>query len=193
MLAMTRHIPAADVSIKEGRWDRSKLTGREIFNKILGVVGFGKVGSRVASAARAMGMKVLVYDPFVGKEIVETAGACYVASLDDIWKSADFITLHIPKNKDTLNLINKDTIAKMRKGVKIINCARGGIVNETDLAEAIQNGHVEMAAIDVFDKEPVEGSPLLKMGDKVVLTPHLGASTEEAQINVAVDVAEQIT
>jgi D-3-phosphoglycerate dehydrogenase len=192
MLAMTRHIPAADVSIKEGRWDRSKLTGKEIFNKILGVVGFGKVGSRVTSAARAMGMKVLVYDPFVGKEFAEKAGAYYVASLDDIWKSADFITLHIPKNKDTLNLINKDTIAKMRKGVKIINCARGGIINETDLAEAIQNGHVEMAAIDVFDKEPVEGSPLLKMGDKVVLTPHLGASTEEAQINVAVDVAEQI-
>ncbi len=192
MLAMTRHIPAADVSVKEGRWDRSQLTGKEIFNKILGVVGFGKVGSRVSSAARAMGMKVLVYDPFVGREIVENTGAFHVASLDDIWKSADFITLHIPKSKDTLNLINKDTIAKMKKGVKIINCARGGIINEADLAEALQNGQVDMAAIDVFDKEPVEGSPLLKMGGKVVLTPHLGASTEEAQVNVAVDVAEQI-
>ncbi|MGD0280871.1 MAG: phosphoglycerate dehydrogenase [Dissulfurispiraceae bacterium] len=192
MMAMTRHIPAADASIKEGKWDRSKLTGKEIFNKILGVVGFGKVGSRVASVARAMGMKVLVYDPFVGKEIVENTGAAYAASLDDIWKSADFITLHVPKNKDTVHLVNRDALAKMRRGVKIINCARGGIIDETELAEAIQNGQVEMAAIDVFDKEPVQDSPLLKLGAKVVLTPHLGASTEEAQINVAVDVAEQI-
>jgi D-3-phosphoglycerate dehydrogenase len=139
-----------------------------------------------------MGMKVLVYDPFVGKEIVENTGAAYAASLDDIWKSADFITLHVPKNKDTVHLVNRDALAKMRRGVKIINCARGGIIDETELAEAIQNGQVEMAAIDVFDKEPVQDSPLLKLGAKVVLTPHLGASTEEAQINVAVDVAEQI-
>ncbi len=192
MLAMTRHIPAADASIKSGKWERSSLTGKEIFNKTLGVIGFGKIGSRVSCTANAMGMKVLVYDPFVGKEIVEKACAHYAASLDDIWKSCDFITMHVPKNKDTLNLIDKDTIAKMKKGVKIINCARGGIINETDLADAILNGQVEMAAIDVFDKEPVEGSPLLKLGDKVVLTPHLGASTEEAQVNVAVDVAEQI-
>lgn len=192
MLAMARHIPAADASIKAGKWERSGLTGKEIFNKTLGVIGFGKIGSRVTSVARAMGMKVLVYDPFVGKEIVEETGAYYAASLDDIWKSADFITLHVPKNKDTLDLINKDTIAKTKRGVRIINCARGGILNESDLAEAIRNGHVEMAAVDVFDKEPVEDSPLLKLGAKVVLTPHLGASTEEAQINVAVDVAEQI-
>jgi len=119
-------------------------------------------------------------------------GASYATSLDDIWKEADFITLHVPKNKDTHNLINRDTIAKMRREVKIINCSRGGIINEADLAEAIRDGQVEMAAIDVFDKEPVEDSPLLKLGNKVVLTPHLGASTEEAQMNVAVDVAEQI-
>ncbi|MBF0557805.1 MAG: phosphoglycerate dehydrogenase [Nitrospirae bacterium] len=192
MMAMTRHIPAADVSIKSGKWERSKLTGQEIFNKVLGVIGFGKVGSRVASVAKSMGMKVLVYDPFAGKEIVETAGSSYAASLDDIWRASDFVTLHVPKNKDTINMINKDSIAKMKKGVKIINCARGAIVNETDLSEAIESGQVEMAAIDVFDKEPVADSPLLKLGGKVVLTPHLGASTEEAQINVAVDVAEQI-
>src|SRR5208283_4608761 len=163
MMAMTRHIPAADASVKEGKWERSKLTGREIFNKILGVVGFGKVGSRVASAARSMGMKVLVYDPFAGKEFVEKAGASYASSLDDIWRSSDFITLHVPKNKDTIHLINRDSIAKMKKRVKIINCARGAIVNETDLAEAIQTGQVEMAAIDVFEKEPVVDSPLLKL------------------------------
>lgn len=192
MMAMTRHIPAADFSVKEGKWERSGLTGRELFNKVLGVLGFGKVGSRVASVARALGMKVLVYDPFAGREMVENAGSSYTASLDDIWKASDFITVHVPKNRDTVNLINRDSIARMKKGVKIINCARGAIVNEADLAEAIQNGRVEMAAIDVFDKEPVVDSPLLKLGDRVVLTPHLGASTEEAQINVAVDVAEQI-
>ena len=192
MLSMIRHIPAADSSIKEGKWERSKLTGKEVFNKKIGIVGLGKVGSRVASIVKAMGMKVFVYDPFVSQNRIEGLGAYYAISLDDIWKSVDFITLHIPKNKDTLNLINRDTIAKMKKGVKIINCARGGIINEADLAEAIRNGQVEMAAIDVFDREPVDDSPLLKLGDKVVLTPHLGASTEEAQINVAVDVAEQI-
>jgi D-3-phosphoglycerate dehydrogenase len=192
MLSMIRHIPVADASIKEGKWERSKLTGKEVFNKNIGIIGLGKVGSRVASIVKAMGMKVFVYDPFVSKDHVEKLGARYVTTLDDIWKSADFITLHVPKNKDTLNMINKDTIAKMRKGVKIINCARGGIINEADLAEAIRNGQVEFAAIDVFNKEPAADSPLLKLGNKVVLTPHLGASTEEAQINVAVDVAEQI-
>ena len=192
MLSMVKHIPAADASIKDKKWERAKLTGKEVFNKTIGIIGFGRVGSRVASVAQAMGMKVFVYDPFISKHQVETIGAHYVTSLIDIWKSADFISLHIPKSKDTLDIINKDSIAQMKKGVKIINCARGGIVNESDLAEAIQSGQVEMAAIDVFNKEPVDGSPLLKLGDKVVLTPHLGASTEEAQINVAVDVAEQI-
>jgi D-3-phosphoglycerate dehydrogenase / 2-oxoglutarate reductase len=192
MLSMIRHIPAADSSIKAGKWERSKLTGKEAFNKNIGIVGVGKVGSRVASIVRAMGMKIFVYDPFVSQDRIEGLGAYYATSLDDIWKSADFITLHIPKNKDTFNLINRDTMAKMKKGVKIINCARGGLINEADLAEAIGNGQVEMAAIDVFDREPVDDSPLLKLGDKVILTPHLGASTEEAQINVAVDVAEQI-
>ncbi len=192
MLSMIRHIPAADTSMKEGKWERSQLIGKEVFNKNIGIVGLGKIGSRVASITKAMGMKVLVYDPFVGEDHVKELGASYTTSLDDIWKSADFITLHVPKNKDTRNLINKDTIAKMRREVKIINCSRGGIINEADLAEAIRDGHVEMAAIDVFDKEPVEDSPLLKLGNKVVLTPHLGASTEEAQLNVAIDVAEQI-
>ncbi len=192
MLAMIRHIPSADTSIKGGKWERSALTGKEVFNKNIGIIGAGKVGSRVASIVKAMGMKVLIYDPFISRERAAELGAHYAASLDEIWKSADFITLHVPKNKSTLDLINKETLAKMKKGVKIINCARGGLINEADLAEAIQNGQVETAAIDVFEKEPVEDSPLLKLGNKVVLTPHLGASTEEAQINVAVDVAEQI-
>jgi D-3-phosphoglycerate dehydrogenase len=192
MLSMIRHIPAADTSVKEGKWRRPELMGKEVFNKNIGIIGLGRVGSRVATVARAMGMKVIAYDPFVSSDHVRELGASYATSLDDIWKSADFITLHVPKNKDTLNMINKDSIAKMRRGVKIINCSRGGIINEADLSDAIRNGHVEMAAIDVFDKEPVDDSPLLKLGNKVVLTPHLGASTEEAQMNVAVDIAEQI-
>ena len=192
MLSAIRHIPAADVSVKHGRWERSALMGKEVFNKTIGIIGSGKVGSRVATIVRAMGMKVLVYDPFVGRDRAEELGAHYVTALDEIWRSSDFITLHVPKNKDTLNLINKEAIAKMKKGVIIINCARGGLINEADLAGAIQNGDVEMAAIDVFDKEPAGDSPFLRLGNKVVLTPHLGASTEEAQVNVAVDVAEQI-
>lgn len=192
MMSMIRHIPAADSSIKEGKWEKSKLTGTEVFKKNIGILGLGKVGSRVASIVKAMGMNVFVYDPFATREHVEKLGVHYVESIEDIWKSADFITLHVPKNKDTLNLINKETISKMKKGVKIINCARGGIVNEADLAEAIKSGQVGAAALDVYEKEPVEDSPVFKLGNKVVLTPHLGASTEEAQINVAVDVAEQI-
>ncbi len=192
MLSLIRHIPAADGLLKQGRWERSALMGKEVFNKTIGIIGLGKVGSRVASIVRAMGMKVLAYDPFIGKDRAEELGVHYVTSLDEIWRSSDFITLHVPKSRDTINLINRDVIAKMRRGVIIINCARGGLINESDLAGAIQDGIVEMAAIDVFDKEPAGDSPLLKLGNKVVLTPHLGASTEEAQINVAVDVAEQI-
>ncbi len=192
MISVIRHIPAADASVKQGRWERSGLMGKEVFNKTIGIIGLGKVGSRVAVIGRAMGMKVLAYDPFVGKDRAEELGAHYVTSLDEIWRSSDFITLHVTKNKDTLNLINRDTLTKMKKGVIIINCARGGLINEADLAEAIKAGGVGLAAIDVFDKEPAGDSPLLKLGNKVVLTPHLGASTEEAQTNVAVDVAEQI-
>ena len=192
MMSMVRHIPVADASIKAGKWEKSKLTGTEVYKKNIAILGLGKVGSRVASIVKAMGMNVFAYDPFTSREHAEKMGVHYVASIEDIWKSADFITIHVPKNKDTLNLINKETIAKMKKGVKIINCARCGIVNEADLAEAIEDGQVGSAALDVYEKEPATDSPVLKLGNKVVLTPHLGASTEEAQMNVAVDVAEQI-
>jgi D-3-phosphoglycerate dehydrogenase len=192
MLSMARHIPEADVSMKAGKWERSKFTGIEVFKKTLGVVGLGKIGSRVAKAAVALGMNVLVYDPFVKQEQINALGACQAKSYDEIWPVADFITLHVPKTRETMHLINRNTLNRMKKGVKIINCARGGIIDESALAEAIENGQVAMAAIDVFEQEPVKDSPLLNLGNKVVLTPHLGASTEEAQINVAVDVAEQI-
>ncbi|MGD9581324.1 MAG: phosphoglycerate dehydrogenase [Vampirovibrionia bacterium] len=192
MLSMARHIPQADKSIKEGKWERSKLTGIEVFKKTLGLIGLGKIGGWVAKIAVSMGMNVIVYDPFVTQEQVEHLGAKYAKSLDEMWPVVDFLTMHVPKTRETMHLINKHTLNRMKKGVKIINCARGGIIDEAALADAIKEGQVAMAAIDVFSEEPVKDSPLLELGDKVVLTPHLGASTEEAQINVAVDVAEQI-
>ena len=193
MLAMARNIAPAATSTKEGKWERSKFTGCELYKKVLGIIGFGKIGSHVAEVALALNMKVLVYDPFTSKEIVEKVGGEYIENLDDFWGKCDFITVHVPKTKDTLNMINKNTIAKMKKGVRLVNCARGGIINENDLREALKSGHVAGAAIDVYENEPnIIECPLLDCEGNIVLTPHLGASTQEAQMNVAIDVAEQI-
>jgi len=193
MLAMSRNIVPAATSTKAGKWERSKFTGCELFNKILGVIGLGKIGSHVAEVALSLGMKVIVFDPYASKEIVEKMGGEYIQNLDEFWNKCDFITVHVPKTKETLNLINKDTIAKMKKGVRLVNCARGGIINEQDLKDAIENGQVASAAIDVYENEPhIETCPLIHCDGNIVLTPHLGASTQEAQINVAVDVAQQI-
>lgn len=193
MLAMARNIVPAATSTKQGKWDRSKFTGTELYKKTLGIIGFGKIGSHVGEVALALGMKVVVYDPFTSKEVVEKFGGEYVESLDNFWGKCDFITVHVPKTKDTLNMINKDTIAKMKKGVRLVNCARGGIINETDLKDAINSGYVASAAIDVYENEPnIAECPLLECQGNIVLTPHLGASTQEAQMNVAIDVAEQI-
>jgi D-3-phosphoglycerate dehydrogenase len=193
MLSMTRHIPEANISTRNGKWERSKFTGTEVFNKTLGIIGLGKIGSRVAKAANGLGMKVVVYDPFASKENVEAAGATSIKDINNFWPVCDYITVHVPKSKDTLNLINKETMSKMKDGVRLINCSRGGIINEADLKEAIESGKVAQAAIDVFTTEPVsQDNPLLACKGNLTLTPHLGASTEEAQINVAIDVAEQI-
>ncbi len=193
MLAMARNIAPAATSTKQGKWDRSKFTGCELYKKTLGIIGLGKIGSHVAEVALALGMKLVVFDPFASKEIVEKMGADYVSSLDEFWPKCDFITVHVPKTKETINLINKDTIAKMKKGVRLVNCARGGIINEQDLKEAIEAGQVAAAAIDVYENEPnITECPLVNCDGNIVLTPHLGASTAEAQLNVAIDVAEQI-
>ena len=193
MLAMARNIAPAATSTREGKWDRSKYVGTELYKKTLGIIGFGKIGSHVGEVALALGMKVVVYDPFTSKEVVEKFGGEYVENLDDFWNKPDFITVHVPKTKETVNMINKDTIAKMKKGVRLVNCARGGIINENDLKEAINNGYVASAAIDVYENEPnIQECPLLGCEGNIVLTPHLGASTKEAQMNVAIDVAEQI-
>lgn len=193
MLAMARNIAPAASSTKEGKWDRGKYTGCELYKKTLGIIGFGKIGTHVGEVALALGMNIVVYDPFTSREVVEKFGGEYIENLDDFWGKPDFITVHVPKTKDTVNMINKDTIAKMKQGVRLVNCARGGIINENDLKDAINSGYVKSAAIDVYENEPnIAECPLLGCEGNVVLTPHLGASTQEAQMNVAIDVAEQI-
>lgn len=192
LMALARHIPQADASMKGGEWKRSQLTGVELAGKTLGVIGLGKIGARVAKVCRALGMRVLVHDPFLAAQRADELGVKAV-ELSDIWREADFITIHAPKTRDTVNLLNATTLAQCKAGVRIINCARGGIIHEGDLADAIRSGHVAAAAIDVFSAEPAPADcPLLGLGDRVVLTPHLGASTEEAQVNVALDVARQL-
>ncbi len=193
MLSMARNIPDAVVSTKAGQWERSKFTGVEVFGKTLGVIGFGKIGQHVAKTALALGMNLVVNDPYTTKEFVEKFGGKYIENLDDFWALPDFITLHTPKTPETTHLINKDTIAKMKDGVRIVNCARGGIINENDLKDALETGKVASCAVDVFeDEKNIGGCVLREFGKNVLLTPHLGASTSEAQINVALDVAEQV-
>ena len=191
MLSMSRYIPAANKSMKEGGWDRKAFTGVEVYKKTLGVVGLGKIGSHVATVARAMGMNLLAFDPFISSDRAEELG-CRLVEMDYLLSESDYITLHIPKTKDTANLINADSLAKMKPTARIINCARGGIIDEAALAQALQDGVIAGAALDVYDSEPLGESPLRAVGKPLVLTPHLGASTAEAQVNVAVDVAEQI-
>ena len=192
MLALSRYIPEANQSLKSGKWDRKSFTGVEVYKKTLGIIGLGKIGSHVAGVARAMGMRVLAYDPFITAERAEKLGVSLV-ELELLWQESDYITLHIPKTKETHHLISTEAITMMKPTVRIINCARGGIVDESALAQAITEGRIAGAALDVFENEPLEpDSPLLKVGPQLILTPHLGASTEEAQVNVAVDVAEQI-
>ncbi|RJP80568.1 MAG: phosphoglycerate dehydrogenase [Desulfobacteraceae bacterium] len=190
MMALTRNIPQGTSSLKAGRWEKKKLQGREIYNKILGVIGYGNIGAIVADRARGLRMNVIVYDPNVTAEKIEKAGFEYV-SLEELYKRADYITVHVPKMKSTIGLLNKEAFQQMKDGVMVINCARGGIVDEADLYEAIKSGKVAGAALDVFETEPPGQSPLFEL-DNVIGTPHLGASTQEAQTNVAVDVAEQI-
>ncbi|MEB3338728.1 MAG: phosphoglycerate dehydrogenase [Leptolyngbyaceae bacterium] len=191
MMALSRFIPEANQSVKSGKWDRKSFTGVEVYKKTLGIVGLGKIGAHVATVARAMGMKLLAYDPFISTERADQLG-CRLVELDLLFQEADYITLHIPKTPETLHLVNAETLAKMKPTARIINCARGGIIDEVALAEALQTGKIAGAAIDVYETEPLGESALRSLGKQAILTPHLGASTEEAQVNVAIDVAEQI-
>ena len=190
MLALARNIPQAHMSLKSGKWDRKTYTGVELRDKVLGVLGLGKIGSGVAKRAQAFEMKVLAYDPFISSEKAKSLGV-EIADLDTIFKESDFITVHLPLNKDTRDIIDAEAIAKMKPSVRLINVARGGIINEKALCVALEAGKIAGAAIDVWEKEPCTDSPLQQCSNAVV-APHLGASTKEAQINVAIDVAKEI-
>jgi D-3-phosphoglycerate dehydrogenase/(S)-sulfolactate dehydrogenase len=191
MLALSRHIAQATSSIKGGKWEKKRFQGHELSGKTLGVVGIGNIGSVVVDRARAMKMHVVAFDPFVSEEAAAKMGVELVP-LEQVWKRADVISLHVPFTEKTRNVVNADTLAQMKKGVLLVNCARGGLVDEKALADALGSGHVGGAALDVFEKEPVAPDhPLLKL-DNFICTPHLGASTEEAQAAVAVAIAEQL-
>ena len=191
MLALARNIPQAYMSMREGKWERSKFVGVELRGKTLGILGLGRIGRGVAKRAAAMEMKILGYDPFVTEEQARAAGI-QKAAVNEIFAQADFITLHLPQTAETKGMLNEAAFAKMKPGVRIVNCARGGVVNEADLAEALNSGLIAGAAIDVFSKEPVLADNPLLSAKNILYTPHLGASTEEAQVGVAVDVAKGI-
>ena len=191
LMSMARRIPQANASNKAGKWEKSKFMGVELFQKTLGIVGMGKIGQHVAQIARGIAMNIIAFDPYLTPEVAEKSGV-HPVSLDELFQRADFITVHTPLTPETTGLINKQSIAKMKKGVYIINCARGGIVDENDLAEALQSGHVAGAASDVFVQEPPPADhPLLKL-DNFISTPHIGAATKEAQENVALAIADQM-
>ena len=190
MMSLSRKIPQGTGSLRECRWEKKKLEGRELMGKTLGLLGFGKIGSIVADRARGLRMRVIVYDPNVNPERIEQAGFESV-SLEQLYKESDYITVHVPKIKKTIGMLNKEAFAQMKDGVMIINCARGGIIEEEDLCQALESGKVAGAALDVFATEPPGDNRLLTF-DNLICTPHLGASTKEAQTNVAVDVANQI-
>ncbi|MEO5619534.1 MAG: phosphoglycerate dehydrogenase [Cypionkella sp.] len=191
MFAVARQLPEASTSTHAGKWEKSKFMGVELFNKTLGVIGAGNIGGIVCDRAIGLHMKVVAYDPFLSEERAKTLGVQKV-ELDELLARADFITLHVPMTEKTKGILNAEALAKTKKGVRIINCARGGLVDEAALAEALKSGHVAGAAFDVFEVEPATESPLFNLPN-VVVTPHLGASTTEAQENVALQVAEQMS
>ena len=191
MFAVARQIPEASTSTHAGKWEKSRFMGTELTGKTLGVIGAGNIGGIVCDRARGLNMKVIAYDPFLGQEKADAMKVEKV-ELDELLARADFITLHVPFTEATANILSREALAKTKKGVRIINCARGGLVDEEALAEALQSGHVAGAAFDVFAQEPANENPLFNLPN-VVCTPHLGAATTEAQENVALQVAEQMS
>ena len=191
MLALAREIPAANASTQAGKWEKNRFMGVEITGKVLGLIGAGNIGGIVAERARGLKMRVVAYDPYLSPERAVELGVEKV-ELNDLLARADFITLHVPLTAETKNILSADAIARTKKGVRIVNCARGGLIDELALKAAIDNGHVAGAALDVFETEPAKAH-ILFGSEKLVATPHLGASTTEAQENVALQVAEQIS
>ncbi len=190
MFAVARQIPEANASTHAGKWEKSRFMGVELTAKTLGVIGAGNIGSIVCNRALGLKMKVVAYDPFLSEERAKQIGVTKV-DLDELLARADFITLHVPFTEKTANILSRENLAKTKKGVRIINCARGGLVDEQALADLIASGHIAGAAFDVFKEEPATSNPLFGM-ENVVVTPHLGAATTEAQENVALQVAEQM-
>ena len=190
MLAMARHLCRADASTHAGRWEKKSLQGSELRGKTLGIAGLGRIGMEVARRARVFGMEVVGHDPFVSVGVAKEQGI-RLASLDDLYAAADYITLHVGLTAQTTGMINQAAIGKMKKGVRLVNCARGELVHEEDLVEALKRGHIAAAALDVFAEEPLKQSPLMVM-ENVILTPHIGGATHEAQEAVGVQIAQQI-
>ncbi|MFZ0391858.1 MAG: hydroxyacid dehydrogenase [Calditrichia bacterium] len=190
MFSLSRHLYKATHTTKEGKWEKKKLVGHEVSDKTLGVIGYGKIGRQVAIKSRCFGMEVICFDPYVGREIIDQFGVRLVANLDDVLEAADYISIHVPKNKETLNLISREEFNKMKKGVFFINCARGGIVNEKDLLWALEEGIVAGAGLDVYEEEPPKDLSLVQHPN-VMCSPHIGASSYEAQDNVGIQIAQQ--
>jgi D-3-phosphoglycerate dehydrogenase len=190
MLAMVREIPKADAGLKAGIWYKSEIKGTELYGKTLGVIGFGHIGSTVGTYAKAFGMKVIAYDLIASEEQIRDHGGEPV-NFDDLLQKADFITVHVPLTDTTKHMINAQTIAKMKDNVRIISAARGGVIDENALLQALESGKVASAALDVFEKEPPLDSPLVKH-PKLIATPHIGGETKEAQRRAAVDIANEV-
>lgn len=191
MLSLARKIPKANYSIKSGKWEKSKFKGIELEGKTLGIIGFGQIGGIVARKVIGLGMKVIAYDPFVSQERFKQLEIKKADKLIDVYREADFISIHLPKNKDTVGMFDKKEFYKMKKGTLILNVARGGIVVEKDLAEAVRDGQIGGAALDVYEQEPCTDSPVFKL-EEVICTPHLGASTAEAQNRAGTIIADQV-
>ena len=190
LLSLAKHIPQATASMKGGKWEKSKFLSVELSNKVLGIIGLGRIGTEVAKRVKGFNLRVLAYDPFISAEAAQSLGVELV-DLPELYRQSDFLTIHTPLTPETKNLICAATLAQMKDGVRIINCARGGIVNESDLYQALQSGKVAGAALDVFDREPITDSPLFALAN-FISTPHLGAASEEAQEAVAVEIAQQV-
>ena len=192
LLCVARKIPQADAMIRTGKWARKNLEGVELNNKTLGVIGMGRIGSELSRRAIAFGMRVVAYDPFLSATRARALQVELVEELDDVLAAADFITLHTPLTTETRHLLNADRLAKTKRGVRIINCARGGLIDETALIDALSSGQVASAALDVFEQEPLPNESPLRQAPNLILTPHLGASTAEAQESVGIEIAQSI-
>jgi D-3-phosphoglycerate dehydrogenase len=188
ILALSRNLPQAYRSLKSKKWERKKFMGVEVYNKILGIIGLGRIGKEVAKRAKGLGMKVMAYDPLISGSQAE---GIKLVELEELLREADYITLHTPLNEETRHLLGKKEFEVMKKGVRVINCGRGGIIDEGSLSEALKEGKVAGAALDVYEKEPPLESPLLEL-DSVIAVPHLGASTREAQERVALEVGGEV-